>query len=530
MDVSSVEHSWASAELIDILRYHVNPTLRYAGKTVASCRLVCRAWCSAVDFATLAITPEAIRDNTLSSLDFVKKSRSITFYTGDSSSLEWFRSVATPQNSFFVSLALMFPQITEQDSKFVCELLSLKWSHLRSFRIHATELLRADRAPSIAEAIAITPNSLESISFSFCSMTDEVLAILLSALHRNKTVRRLDLSNCALTETSGDAIINFIENNRTITWLNLADNYNLEWNPILLRDAVAFDTTLRELNMSFCRVEDSLYGAFDRNHTLRSFNGNAGAHPGDSLPSIFATLQRNSGLRKLNIGFNSTCDNTATVLGDFFKTNTTLQKLAIQLEGYRELDFNPMFIGLAANSALTSLDVSDFASTYAEHLAIMIENHEGGFLFRTIAIQHSDLSISAPRLFRALALLPRLEKLNFHCSDLGPVAADGLAALVDTSTSLKKLFLFRCGLEDEGLMRLCAAASRNSNLRQLSIGGDRHEEPVFVAICDLIAKSSSLERLDFSGSYIPIKHKPMFDEALARSYITKCDLLFSEAS
>jgi hypothetical protein len=521
MDASSISPNWAGLELLDILRYHVNPSLHHTSKTIASCRLVCRAWRSSFYFDSIQIDPDLILECTEGSNRLINQASHLTFSIGDSSSLQWFDSIANPRNSSFASVNFfMLRGTTTDDAEYIYQFLSLKWAHLKSFTFRSNGSLSAEHLGLIAEAIGNTPISLESLSFDINSTEAEGSAALLLSVLRNKTIRELDLSHCALAEDSGNSVIDFIKQNRTITSLNLGHNYDIEYDPIRLREAIATDTTLRELNLDYCPIDESFYQAFEYNSTLISLSTQSATFEGGQLPAIFAALQRNNTLQSLKIGFDSMCEGAPIALGMFLKTNTTLQKLKIGFEDHCALYFGPMFDALTQNPTLTALDVSSVAPNFSKHLACFIEQGRVGIAFRQISIQLSDISKKASRLMRALATLPKLERLNFTSSMLGPNSVDAIADLVEASTSLKKLDLYQCQLGDEGVIRVCAAVARNSTLRHLCFGGDTHKEPVFIAVCDLIAKHTSLECLDFSGSDITADYRPMFEEAIATSCIT----------
>jgi hypothetical protein len=527
MSQSGTASDWVCFEIIDILRHHLIPSLHGRKKIIASCRLICRAWRSAFFFADIEITPALILDNAEGLKEMIMMAHNVIFPKAESSSLDWFARIAAAKNPSFVSLQLMFPHITDDRAKSVCELLDIKWAHLRSLSIATGYGLPPQHVPLLARAVAHTPNSLESLSLASCSIEDHTLEVLLLPLHDSKTLRALDLTSCGLYETSDEVVVNFIKKNRTITSLNLSRNYSLFASQTAqLCDALAVDTTLRELNLSNCSHQDSLYQVFESNHTLTSLISDQTYHPSETLPSIFNSLQHNTSLRMLKIGFDSASDDAPRALGNFFKTNTSLRQLVIRFSHSQQVDFGPMIQGMAGNTTLTALDVSRTCENFAENLADLIENG-GGMALQSLCIRYSIFRTHATRLFQALKRLPSLQRLTIR-SQLGPESADAVVALVASSSSLRKLSIYEAGLGNQGMIQLCEAAVRNSTLRYLVIGGDEQPTPVNVAVCNLIAKSSSLERLDFRGSYIPIRDKSMFEEALANSRIELCQLEFAK--
>eukprot|EP01122_Echinamoeba_exundans_P008088 TRINITY_DN2614_c0_g1_i1.p1 TRINITY_DN2614_c0_g1~~TRINITY_DN2614_c0_g1_i1.p1 ORF type:complete len:590 (+),score=57.44 TRINITY_DN2614_c0_g1_i1:120-1772(+) len=535
MSEAEIAPDWKSLEVLDILQYHVSPALNDRWTDLMACRLVCRAWRTAFPPPRIVVTLELAQSNTDAFRETVKLARKLSFPRAGPTTLEWFARVAL-ENPKVTSISLTFPYFSVDDAKLLSDILCIKLHHLRSFTLDCPVEPPLEALVAIAQALEDTPNALDSVDFSWCRICYGAASALLSAIVRNKTIRKLDLTACDLAPTSQDFLLNFIKDNQNVTDLCLSSNWQLatpdDGFSEKLRDALAKDRTLKVLNLNACRNLDAIGGAFKFNNTLQRLSLGWCKLDPQLISAFFAAIENNRGLRELKVHFDLTCAEAPSALGKFFKSNSTLQTLELNMPCEERIDYGPIFDGLAHNTTLTSLDALYFAANYADQLAEFIEQRAAGgrIALKKIGILYSDISEYGSRLLKALLLLPRLENLDLMRAPPDPDSVEDLVALLQNSTSLTELSLYQSRLGDAGMIRVCAAVAQNSTLRHLAIGGDQHQENVHNAVCDMIVRNSSLITLDYAGTLVPAGLQPNFDQALKASPLTRCDVSFSDGA
>eukprot|EP01122_Echinamoeba_exundans_P016629 TRINITY_DN848_c0_g2_i1.p1 TRINITY_DN848_c0_g2~~TRINITY_DN848_c0_g2_i1.p1 ORF type:complete len:552 (-),score=44.38 TRINITY_DN848_c0_g2_i1:688-2343(-) len=526
-----ISPDWTSYLLVDILRYHVAPTLY--GKTVdaAVCRLVCTAWRAAFVLPHLVVTPELIHNDSEDLKRSVQQARSLKLTEAVSSALQWLTAIATP-GSNFVSLSLTFPGIFRGEASSLSTLLGVRLPHLRTLKLysHAAPLFIHFRL--IAEALGDTPNSLETLDLAGCGIGDECATALLTALRRNSTIRRLSLSQCGLSRDSHDILLDFMKENRTVTDLILKSNDALLENhdsfPQRFCEVLASDTTLRTLDLSRINVPPQIFDALKQNSTLQELKLVWCQIPAVNLVSLLAALENNRCLRKLTAYADSFDAGAVQAIGKTLKSNTTLQKMHLDGSRFFEVNFGPAFDGLAQNTSLRSLNVDPLNVHSMESLVEFLEQHGAQCSLTKLALYLPETELHIVRVVRALSLLPRLQTLDFKLSPLGPDSAEPLAVMIARTTSLTDLRFSRLRVGDAGFIRLCAAVGQSSTLRRLDVGEDSYGEVVFPHVFDMITRSPALEDLEFSGTLIPVKHKPLFEQAVKSSRLKHFGLTFLE--
>ncbi|KAF1317899.1 Leucine-rich repeat-containing protein, partial [Globisporangium splendens] len=179
-----------------------------------------------------------------------------------------------------------------------------------------------DASSSLAVYLGSATCALQSLKLSHADVDDTELAPFAKALHTNKSLQTLDLSNNLIgsTEnlnvvrpsiiTGGEALATMLCVNCTLTSLDLSWNYLRLGGAVELGKALAFNSGLRELNLA--------YNAF----------GNAGAQ------AIGESLLSNTFLEKLNLSNNNIPAHGALPIASAIRLNQQLV--------YVNMDGNPL--------------------------------------------------------------------------------------------------------------------------------------------------------------------------------------------
>jgi hypothetical protein len=382
--------------------------------------------------------------------------------------------------------------------------------------------LDPDVSREIFKALQETKSPLKTISFPWCKLGDAGGAAAFSAFRGSRTVEKLSLGGCSLTESIQTDLIDFIQFNTSVRILKI--QYN--WADVVDSDhaqefsrALRTNTTLQVLDMSYSATHNiaPIFSALRTNKTLRSLKLNQSSMFGDDAPLIFNCLCQRRGLQRLDITLTHS-EEAPVILRRLFKTNQTLKRLQFQMDDSKSVDFAPMFDGLAQNTTLTHLGFSHVSSTFVEQLGDCIKNPSYSALpLQRIYLGYTDMGESALNLIEALYHLPTLRTLEMPMCPIGPRSVEALASLIQSHTSLESLHIFQSGIDDAGALRLIEALRKNSTLLEIGIGGDDHEVPFFEAVCDFISTNRSLEYLDMSRTSIPAELRPRIEDALLRN-------------
>eukprot|EP01122_Echinamoeba_exundans_P016056 TRINITY_DN8025_c0_g1_i1.p1 TRINITY_DN8025_c0_g1~~TRINITY_DN8025_c0_g1_i1.p1 ORF type:complete len:550 (-),score=70.54 TRINITY_DN8025_c0_g1_i1:808-2457(-) len=528
-DPTVITPDWAGLHVLDILRHHLSPSLVFKYRDSLACRLVCRAWRNVFYPRLVCLTPELFLNRSDAMEDIIRSSKTINYGEAEAPILDWLVQMAQ-RNLKTSVLRLKFQELSPEAASSFSKLLRAKLPHLRELDLEFAEEPRQDLFRLIADAIGDTPNSLESLELAWPYDTDGGADALFVALGRNSTLRKLRLDECYLRSQSQEKLIELLQGNRNLTHLWLGLSAYPAGDPKYFSDrvfcALEKNTTLEVLNISSRDPSAAAFEVFRHNNTLEKLHLDWGSLDAADLPVIFSALEQNRGIKNLSLSFSSATEDAPGALREFFATNSIVQKLVLKIRGHVELHYGPMFQGLTSNTSLTRLDVSELAPGFCEQLAEFIEKRASDCPLRYLGIQYSRIEMYAPRLVKALALLPRLETLNFIVAHSGPDSAAPLAELVEKSTSLKNLRLYKSSLGDPGMIRLCTAVAQSFTIQHLAIGGGAHQLPVFTAVCNMIARCTSLQVLDFAGARIPGEYRPMFEEVVRSSPLVSCHLTF----
>lgn len=261
-----------------------------------------------------------------------------------------------------------------------------------------------DAAASLAAYLGSAKCSLQSIKLSHADVDDGELVAFTKALHSNKSLQTLDVSNNLVGSseslnvvrpsitTGGEALATMLSINQTLTCLDLSWNYLRLGGAIELGKALAYNTGLCELNLS--------YNAF----------GNAGAQ------AIGESLLSNSSLTKLNLSHNNIPAQGALTIANALKSNVPLVSL--------QMDGNPL--GQTGGRAM----LHAVAACTEKHLAITMEGcnfdlSETDAFDPTEATGSYDLNMEIPY-ERAIALeLLRVANSKQGCKFLSVVHISG---------------------------------------------------------------------------------------------------------
>jgi len=152
-----------------------------------------------------------------------------------------------------------------------------------------------------------TTETLKKLSILDDNLTRKEIKILADGIKLNNTLEYLDLTNSISVEDYLDKIIESLEINKSITFVNLSRNYLYNYSFLLLNNLIKKNTTITTLilnNVTYCEL--SYYG---RTHF------------------IIDGVKNSKTLKVLDLSYNYFDDNIEVAFSDMIKENKSLTNL-----------------------------------------------------------------------------------------------------------------------------------------------------------------------------------------------------------
>ena len=354
-----------------------------------------------------------------------------------------------------------------------------------------------------------------------CSMSNlifrDVGATLISAfLFKKVETRILDISHNAISDDGAVAISEYLNNNNTLRLLNMSHNQVSGIGAINISKALQKNSSLQVLVISHNIISDD--GAIAIGKILRNNYKDSSMVNEDSI--------QNSTLQKLDMSHNNLSSKGIVALSDYFKSNVTLQKLAISwvdckttivLDGTRKIcsmsNLNFRDVGATLISAFLFkkvetriLDISHNAISDDGAVAI------SEYLNNNNTLQHLDMShnlvsvIGAIHISKALQINSALQVLVISHNIISDDGAIGIGKILrnnhkDSSvvnedsihnSTLQKLNMSHNNISSKGIVALCDYLKNNVTLQELTISWDDCKIPIVLEGTSKICNMSNL--------------------------------------
>jgi Ran GTPase-activating protein (RanGAP) involved in mRNA processing and transport len=238
-------------------------------------------------------------------------------------------------------------------------------------------------------------------------------------------------------------------------------------------------------------------------HLIQWGNGlrNAG------LADIASGFYRSTSIKTLDLSSNGLDDiESASVLRELLCRNKTITRvrLAENTFGRNAAAVRSIFEGLRNNTALQQLDLHDCGlgdqgiSILANALAV-----------RNASILELDLRRNKITSVGVRVLVDdnaeAVETLAKLYLAYNPVKNEGATILANAlgrndMPDLTRLYLQRCGIEDDGFVALVSALEQNTSLQILSLAGNYFSERSFMALAERFPHIKGLQEITFVGN------------------------------
>ena len=221
----------------------------------------------------------------------------------------------------------------------------------------------ADGVGGVERAIQDIMAGVESVEVLFSGIDDEGAKLLADALQQNRTLTSLNLAGNQIGDEGAKALAEALTQNRTLTSLSLGANNIGAEGVKALADALKQNRTLTNLDLGANNIgaegAKEMAGALQQNRTLTSLDlGNN--EIGDEGAKVLAdALKQNRTLTNLNLDYNSIGAEGAKALADALQQNRTLTSLDLDGNEIGDEGAKALADALKQNRTLTSLDLND---------------------------------------------------------------------------------------------------------------------------------------------------------------------------
>jgi len=294
-----------------------------------------------------------------------------------------------------------------------------------------------------------TPNSLTHICISNGEISNEGWKRIGSALnHPNINIKQLDIFYTNMSEKGVRSLSEQLKWNTILRRLRF-------WDVRMKDDGVehvaacflAFNTTLTELSLDSCGVA-----------------GRGGMFLGEKL------FYHNKALRSLDLDGNY-FGNTGRV-GACLGMNTNLTSLSLSNCGLGGMCMRYFLDGLLENTYLQSLNLSHnyFFDFDVQRMV--------GYIWRNTNLTNLDLtsceigSKGARYLGKAIVQNTSILSLRISSNPIGDAGGKAMAKMIKCNPPLRYLSLNCCGIEEDGIERICESLSGNTSLVVLHLCSD----------------------------------------------------------
>ena len=336
----------------------------------------------------------------------------------------------------------------------------------------------AESAEAISSALEKN-TTLKKLNLSWCGIGDEGAVAISRALEKNTSLTKLNLSWCGIGDKGAVAISSALKKNTTLKMLldekkkgDLTirgrkidfDNVNL------LISYCKQEPKVKVLDLWCCELAPEVFAKILGIPTLITF-GLSGSHiDAESVKAISSALKKNTTLRYLALTNNYICPESIVWLANALELNTTLTKFKLSANSINTAGAGVLFGKLGG--ALSTLDLSYNA----------IEDGEWD------------------EITNSLALNTTLTTLNLRGNPMHDKGAVAISSALKENTTLTTLNLGLNDIHATGVMMLFEVLRRNEALRELVLECNNIGTGIFAMITSALEGNTTLTTLDLSDN------------------------------
>jgi len=351
-----------------------------------------------------------------------------------------------------------------------------------------------------------------------CNSIDGAAADALSlGIANNSKIKHLNLSNCKLTEHGLIKLLSVLQNVVTLEYLNLKSNIIIAEQLVnLLATIIAKNTSLKHLNISDCKFSNPhfkmILEALDKHSNLKYFNisytsNNANlttlilSHTGLNISKLFSIMAAGNAkfLKHLDVSHVVCDENDSNEVAKFLSNNIQIDHLAISGCTLLRNVVDSILLSVKEMNSVQYLNLASCCITSTSSKLLAITNNH---FLKYLDVSKCKLE---PAEFidiaKALQDSASLQYLILDCNNITSDVAFELSLAINKHVLLKHLSLFKCNLEEEGLLHIIKALLNISTLQYLNLSNNNTDIDTVGANTELIvSRNSGLQLCNYSGS------------------------------
>ena len=331
--------------------------------------------------------------------------------------------------------------------------LSSGWKLILSFNdIHE------DGAASIAKVLGSGSCDIASLNLKGNPIGGRGLPFISKALITNTSLVELDLRHCSLviSEENGPILTEMLIKNKILRTLDLSDNKGIMLSDTglsYIAKGLIANTTLLELDLSNCSL------------VISEENG----------PVLTDMLIKNKTLKRLDLSHNCMSDSNLYYIA----------------------------LGLARNSGLKELRVSDITAQGGKSLATAIATNASTALVRLDICNIEITKDSGPAFANMLQRNGSLEHISFNSSpSISDVGVSFIAEGLQNNATVKSLCVFNCNITSSGAKCLAEMLMINSSLTNLAVDDNPIRDEGVTNIAKSLKTNKTLKYLSMNSCEI----------------------------
>jgi Ran GTPase-activating protein (RanGAP) involved in mRNA processing and transport/adenylate kinase family enzyme len=349
---------------------------------------------------------------------------------------------------------------------------------------------------SLAEAL-ITNTSLVELNLYRCSLeiTDENGPIITEMLHRNKTLRTLDLAgaNNNISDTGVIYIAKGLERNTALKCLRMDGISAVGSKALASTIATNASLPLLELKLDGCDMITE-----------------------DSKQAFIDMLQQNTSIKILELRLSSSVSDPVPFLAEALQNNSTLKRLRLFNYILTPDMVKDVSRILAVNRSLISLNISGnpIGDAGVTHLAEALKQNKTLEKLDISASRITDAGVA----LEALKQKKTLEELDISTYCITDVGVTPLPEGLKRNNSLEELDIIYCHITDAGVAPLAEALKQNRTLRRLDISHCCITDAGVAPLAEALEVNHSLHMLKIWGNNLTENGQKKLELAAKKSY------------
>ena len=330
-------------------------------------------------------------------------------------------------------------------------------------------------------ADALTANgSLEVLELKQNTIGDSGIACISKSLKVNRTLKKLHVSKCGITEKGTKCLADALTANGSLEVLELKQNTIGDSGIACISKSLKVNRTLKKLHVSKCGITEK------------------------GTKCLADALTANDSLEVLDLRQNTIGDSGIACISKSLKVNRTLKKLHVPECGITEKGTQCLADALTANDSLEVLDLRQ-NTTGDSGIACISKSLKVNHTLRKLHVPECGITEKGTQcLADALTANDSLEVLDLRKNTIGDSGIACISKSLKVNCTLKKLHVPECGITENGADYLGDVLRRNAckSLESLDLGWNSMHGTGVTCLFRSLRENDTLRMLSIRGGYM----------------------------